>query len=163
MVILALTTSSNNCVGLGSRRGGQRPARLKWLGGGGGGCTLYSGTHFISSSLFFKIFFATGSPTFWQCSAWTTLQSERRQRGNKSSVADRGVRRGGGYRGAGGRGGGGGGGLTGGTFPPSTQVFPPSELMFPPPPPPRILCEEKAPAPVCCHLYLATSTVDLIC
>ena len=31
MVILALTTSSNNCVGLGSRRGGQRPARLKWL------------------------------------------------------------------------------------------------------------------------------------
>ena len=50
MAILALITSGNNYVGLGSRRGGGHPppAGLDWQGGGG---EVYSGTHFISSTL----------------------------------------------------------------------------------------------------------------
>ena len=50
MAILALITSGNNYVGLGSRRGGATPHRLDSNSRGGGG-EVYSGTHFISSTL----------------------------------------------------------------------------------------------------------------
>ena len=50
MVILALTTSGNNYVGLGSRRGGGPPP-AGWTRMAGGGGEVYSGTHFISSTL----------------------------------------------------------------------------------------------------------------
>ena len=50
LAILALITSGNNYVGLGSRRGGATPHRLDSNGRGGG--EVYSGTHFISSTLF---------------------------------------------------------------------------------------------------------------
>ena len=45
------------------------------------------------------------------------------------------------------------------SHPPYPSVPPPSKLMFPPPPL-RLICKKKAPAPACCHLYLATYAVD---
>ena len=45
MAILALITSGNNYVGLGSRRGGATPHRLDSNGGGGGGGVQWHSLH----------------------------------------------------------------------------------------------------------------------